>query len=102
MNASEFVKQRMQPTDKYKHSDQSPQTAMIVLQYTTLLNSLKRTPGQAPGPGEDTEGLSEAGDPARGVAWEEPGPGETTDTVPRPHVAIVAHGPTEQEKNAGQ
>ena len=49
---------------------------------------------------EDTEGPTEAGDPARGVAWEEPGPRETTDIVPRLHVATVAHGPTEQEKNA--
>ena len=40
------------------------------------------------------------GDPATGVAWEEPTPGETTGTVLRLHVDTVAHGPTEQEKNA--
>ena len=35
------------------------------------------------------------------MAWEEPGPGETTDTVPRLHVDTAAHGPTGQERNAG-
>ena len=39
-------------------------------------------------------------DPATGVAWEEPTPGETTGTVPRLHVGTAAHGPTDQEKNA--
>ena len=34
------------------------------------------------------------------MAWEEPGPGETTDTVLRIHVDTAAHDPTEQEKNA--
>ena len=33
------------------------------------------------------------------MAWEEPGPGETTDTVLRLHVDTVAHGPTGQEMN---
>ena len=40
------------------------------------------------------------GDPTRGAAWEEPGPGETTDTVPRLHVATAVHGLTEQERSA--
>ena len=64
------------------------------------MNSLKHTPGQASGAGEDTEGHREAADPATGVAQEDLGPRETTGTVPRLHVATVAHGPTEQEKNA--
>ena len=34
------------------------------------------------------------------MAWEEPTPRETTDIVPRLHVATAAHGPTEQERNA--
>ena len=74
---------------------------MIVHQYTTLLNSLKRARGQASGPGEDTEGPTEAGDPARGAAWEEPGPRETTDTVQRLHAATVAYGPTKQGRMQG-
>ena len=41
-----------------------------------------------------------AGDPATEVAWEEPTPRETTDIVPRLHVATAAHGPTEQGRNA--
>ena len=40
------------------------------------------------------------GDPATGVAWEEPTPGETTGIVLRLHVDTVAHGPTDQERNA--
>ena len=40
------------------------------------------------------------GDPAIGVAWEEPGPRETTSTVLRLHVDAVAHGPTGQRRNA--
>ena len=40
------------------------------------------------------------GDPATGVAWEEPTPGETTGIVLRLHVATVVHGPTDQERNA--
>ena len=40
------------------------------------------------------------GDPATGVAWEEPTPRETTGIVPRLHAATAAHGPTEQERNA--
>ena len=34
------------------------------------------------------------------VAWEEPDPRETSDTVPRLHVNTVAHGPTNQERSA--
>ena len=45
-------------------------------------------------------GSFRGGDPATEAAWGEHTPGETTDTVPRLHAAIVAHGPTEQEKNA--
>ena len=100
MNASEFAKQRMQLAGKFKPSDQSPQTAMIVHQYTTLLNSLKRAPGQVSGAGEDTEGPTEVEDPARGAAWEEPSPRETTDAVSRLHAATAAYGPTRQGKNA--
>ena len=40
------------------------------------------------------------GDPATGVAWEEPAPRETTSTVLRLHAGTVAHGPTDQERNA--
>ena len=40
------------------------------------------------------------GDPATGVAWEEPTPGKTTGTVPRLHAGTVPHGPTKQERNA--
>ena len=73
---------------------------MTVHRYTTSLNSLKRAPGQASGAGEDTGGHTEVADPATGPALEDSGPTETTGTVPRLHVATVAHGPTEQEKNA--
>ena len=73
---------------------------MTVHRYITSMNSLKRAPGQASGAGEDTEGHREVADPATGVAQEDPGPRETTGTVPRLHAATVAHGPTEQEKNA--
>ena len=34
------------------------------------------------------------------MAWEEPGPRETTGTVLRLHVDTVAHGPTGQKRNA--
>ena len=74
MNASEFVKQRMQLAGKFKPSDQSPQTAMIVPCYTTSLNSLKHAPGQVSGPGEDTEDPTEAGEPARGRHGRSPAP----------------------------
>ena len=40
------------------------------------------------------------GDPATGVTWEEPTPRETTGIVLRLHVDTVAHGPTDQERNA--
>ena len=40
------------------------------------------------------------GDPATGAAWEEPTPGETTGIVPKLHADTVAHGPTDQERNA--
>ena len=100
MNASEFVKRKMQLAGKFKPSDQSPQTAMIGPHYTTSMSSLQRAPGQASGPGEDTEGPTEAGEPAKGAAWEEPGPRETTGTVLRLHVATAAHGPTKLEKTA--
>ena len=46
------------------------------------------------------EAHSEAGDPATGVAWEEPTPRETTDIVLRLHADTVAHDPTDQENNA--
>ena len=57
-------------------------------------------PGQTSGVEEATEAHSEVEDSATGPAWEEPSPGETSDTVPRLHVNTVAHGPTNQEKNA--
>ena len=62
------------------------------------MNSHKRAPGQTSGAEEATEAPSEVGDPATGVAWE-PTPGETTDIVPRLHVATAAHGLTEWERN---
>ena len=40
------------------------------------------------------------GRPSHRAAWEEPVPRETTDIVLRLHAATVAHGPTEQERNA--
>ena len=40
------------------------------------------------------------GDPATGMAWEEPSSGETTSIVLRLHADIVAHGPTDQERSA--
>ena len=64
------------------------------------MNTLKCAPGQASGTGEATEAPSEVGDPATEAAWEEVAPRETTDIVLRLHVATVAHGPTEQERNA--
>ena len=64
------------------------------------MNSLKCTPGQTSGAEKATEAPSEVGDPATEVAWEEPTHGETTDIVPRLHVATVGHGPTEQGRNA--
>ena len=90
----------MQLTDKYKHSDQSPQTASDSTPIHHI-NELPQTctPGQTSEEREATEGHSEAVDPAKGVAWGIPAPGETTDTVLRLHVATVAHGPTEQEKS---
>ena len=97
MSTSEYAKQRMQHTDKYKHSDQSTQTTQTVHQTTQFP---QRTPGQVSGVEGVTEAHSEVGGQATGVAWEEPDPGETTDTVPRLHADIVAHGPTGQEKNA--
>ena len=100
MNASEFVKQKMQLAGKFKPSDQSPQTAMIVPHYTKSMNSLQHAPEQTSGPGEDTEGPTEVGEPAKGVAWEEPSPRETTGIVLRLHVATAAHGPTKLEKTA--
>ena len=39
-------------------------------------------------------------DLATGLAWEEPGPRETTGTVLRLLVNTVAYGPTKQEKSA--
>ena len=66
-------------------------------QITDFLQACPRTNFRAEGA---TEAHSEAGDPATGAAWEELAPGETTGTVPRLHVDTVAHGPTEQEKNA--
>ena len=55
MNALESAKPKMQPGDKFKPSDQSLQTVMIVPRYTTSMNSPKRAPGQASGAGEDTD-----------------------------------------------
>ena len=53
------------------------------------------TPGQASGAEEATEAHSEVGDPATGVAHEEPSPRETTDTVLRLYAITAALGPTE-------
>ena len=39
-------------------------------------------------------------DSATGLAWDEPSPRDTSDTVPRLHANTVAHGPTNQGKNA--
>ena len=64
------------------------------------MNSLKCAPGQTSGGEEAIEAPSEAGDPATEVAWEDPAPGETTDIALRLHVATLAHGPTEQGRNA--
>ena len=64
------------------------------------MNSLKHDPGPTSGAEEATEAPSEVGDSATEAAWEEPAPGETTDTVLRLHVATAAHGPTEQGRNA--
>ena len=79
----------------------SPLTRVYRLhrQYTSTPDSpiSTNTPQEAE---EATEAHSEVGDLATGVAWEEPSPGETTGTVLRLHVDAVAHGPTEQERNA--
>ena len=53
-------------------------------------------PRTTPGAEEATEAPTGVGDPATEVAWEGLTPRETTDIVPRPHVATVATGPTEQ------
>ena len=68
MNASEFAKPKMQLADKFKPSDQSPQTAVIVPRYTTLLNFPKHAPGQISAAGEDTEDPTEAVETATEVA----------------------------------
>ena len=86
MNASEFAKPKMQPGDKFRPSDQSLQTAVIVPRCTTSMNFPRRAPGQASGAGEDTD-PTEAADPAREAAQE--GPGETTGTVLRLHVVTA-------------
>ena len=61
------------------------------------MNTHRRAPGQASEAGEDT-GPTEAAEPAREVAQEDPG--ETTGTVPRLHAATVANGPTKLERIA--
>ena len=83
----------------------SPLTRVYRLhrQYTNTSDNPISTsvhPGQISGAEGATEAHSEVGDPATGAAWEEPTPRETTGTVLRLHVDTVAHGPTEQEKNA--
>ena len=67
MNASESAKPKMQPGDKFKPSDQSLQTAVIVPRYTTSMNFPRHTPGQASEAGEDTD-PTEAAEPAREAA----------------------------------
>ena len=101
MNESEFAKLRMQLAGKFKslRPESTDCNDSTPIHHITELPQAC-TPGRASGPGEDTEGLTEAGDPARGAAWEEPIPKETTGIVPRLHAATAAHGPTEQEKNA--
>ena len=100
LTLNEYVKQRMQLSDRCKLFDQSPQTAQTVHPYITLMNTPRCTPRQTSGAGEATEAPTEAGDPATEAAWEEPTPRETAGIVLRLHVATVVHGPTEQERNA--
>ena len=98
MNASGSAKLKMELADKFKPSDQSLQTAVIVPRYTTSLSFPRHAPGQTSGAGEDTEDPTEVVETATGVAQE--GPGETTGTVLRLHAVTVAHGPTKLGKTA--
>ena len=69
MNASKYAKQRMQLADKCKHSDQSPQTAVTVPQYTTSAELPSSVPQDKPQrQREATEGHSEAVGLAKGAA----------------------------------
>ena len=101
MNASEYARQRMQLTDKFKSSrpESTDWTDSTPIHQITQFQQV-HAPGQISGAEGATEAHSEVGDPATGAAWEEPTPRETTGTVLRLHVGTVAHGPTKQEKNA--
>ena len=97
MNASGSAKPKMQPGDKFKPSDQSLQTAVIVPCYTISMSFPRHALEQASGAGEDTD-PTEAAEPAREAAQEDPG--ETTGIVQRLHVVTVANGPTRLERIA--
>ena len=90
MSASGSAKPKMQPGDKFKPSDQSLQTAVIVPRYTISMNFPRRALGQASGAGEDTD-PTEAAEPAREVAQEDPG--ETTGIVQRLHADYCGQWP---------
>ena len=92
-----IAKPKMQPGNKFKPSDQSLQTAVIVPHYTTSMNFPRHTPGQASGAGEVTDS-TETAEPATEVAQGDPG--ETKGTVLRLHAVTVANGPTKLERIA--
>ena len=100
MNASEYAKQRMQLADKYKPSNQSLQTAQTVHQYIKMTQFPQACPranyrGRGGHRGPLRGGRSSYRGGMGGTCCRRDYRHSTETTL-----GTVAHGPTEQEKNA--
>ena len=96
MSASRFTRQKMQHADKYKPSTR---ICRVHRQYINTQNSPVSTPVRQ----VKVQGQRSLQRPTQGQqTWPQRwlSPGETSDTVLRLHISTVAHGPTNQERNA--